>query len=54
MNYIHILLHIKPVASRAAVYLAAVIGAEAEQNPVPAPLLFDRVIYLRKYGYIGF
>lgn len=55
MNYIHILLHIKPVASRAAVYLvAAVIGAEAEQSPVPAPLLFDRVIYLRKYGYIGF
>lgn len=55
MNYVHILLHIKSVASRASVYLmAAVIGAETEQSSVPAPFRFYSVVYLRKYGYISF
>lgn len=47
MNYIHVFLHIKPVASRASVYLmATVIGTEAQQSFMPAPLRFYSVVYL--------
>lgn len=47
MNYVHILLHIKSVASRASIYLmAAVIGTEAQQSFMPAPLRFYSVVYL--------
>lgn len=47
MNYVHILLHIKSVASHASVYLmAAVIGTEAQQSFMPAPLRFYSVVYL--------
>ena len=47
MNYIHVFLHIKSVASHASVYLmAAVIGTEAQQSFMPAPLRFYSVVYL--------
>ena len=47
MNYVHIFLHIKSVASHASVYLmAAVIGTEAQQSFMPAPLRFYSVVYL--------
>ena len=53
MNYIHVFLHIKSVASHASVYLmAAVIRTEAQQSFMPAPFRFYSVVYLRKYGYI--
>lgn len=48
MNYIHVFLHIKSVASRASVYLmAAVIGAETQQSFMPAPFRFYSVVYLQ-------
>lgn len=47
MNYVHVFLHIKSVASHASVYLmAAVIGTEAQQSFMPAPLRFYSVVYL--------
>ena len=53
MNYIHVFLHIKSVASHASVYLmAAVIRTEAQQSFMPAPFRFYSVVYLLKYGYI--
>ena len=47
MNYIHVFLHIKSVASHASVYLmTAVIGTEAQQSFMPASLRFYSVVYL--------